>query len=79
MECKESMLCTHQEFEKEFPKLSHLRHISDPTRYISRVTREWFVWFCMYKMQEAEIVALKAEVSNLKEQADLQTNSIVRW
>jgi hypothetical protein len=70
------MIDTHKEFEKEFPKLSHIRYISDPTKYVSRVTREWFIYFCMFKMQEAEIVSLKAEVANLKALTDLQANSI---
>jgi hypothetical protein len=69
-------MTTHQEFEKEFPKLSHLRHISDPTKYVSKVTREWFLWFCMYKMQEAEIAALKNEVANLKALTEVQASSI---
>ena len=64
----------HEEFAKEFPKLSHLRYISDPTRYVSRVTSEWYTWFLMYKMQEAEIATLKAELALLRDALEAYSN-----
>ncbi len=68
------MLDAYKEFEKEFPTLNHTRYISDPTRYVSRVTAEWYTWFLMYKMQEAEIVTLKAELALLRDAREAYSN-----
>jgi hypothetical protein len=56
------MLDTYAEFEKEFPKLNHIRS-PETQRYRSRVTAEWYTWFLMYKIQEAEIARLTAELA----------------
>jgi hypothetical protein len=67
-------MTTYEEFEKEFPHLNHARLPCGA--YKNKNTREWCIYFSMYKMQEDEIAALKAEVANLKALTDLQANSI---
>jgi hypothetical protein len=67
-------MTTYEEFEIEFPHLDHARLPCGA--YKNKNTREWCIYFSMHKMQEAEIVLLKAEVANLKALAGLQANSI---
>jgi hypothetical protein len=67
-------MTTYEEFEKEFPHLNHARLPCGA--YKNKNTKEWGIYFSMYKMQEAEIVSLKAEVANLQALTELQANSI---